>query len=108
MATHRTPSSQTVLRKNSRAGDSRFPDLSNQNSVVLAQNRHVDPGTESKAQKYTYLCGQSACDKGGENTQSGEVTASSVNAAGKTGQLHARESNVLLSHTIYKSKLKTD
>ena len=42
MATHRTPSSQTVLRKNSRAGGSRFPDFSNQNSMVLAQNRHKD------------------------------------------------------------------
>ena len=38
----------------------------------------------------------------------GEMTASSINGAGKTGQLRAEESTGLLSHTIYKNKLKMD
>ena len=38
----------------------------------------------------------------------GEKTASSINAAGKTGQLHVKESNWTTFLTIYKNKLKMD
>ena len=35
-----------------------------------------------------------------------EKIVSSINGAGKTGQLHAKESTVLLSHAIYKKKIQ--
>ena len=36
----------------------------------------------------------------------GKKTDSSINGAGKTGQLHANNQTELLSDTIYKNKLK--
>ena len=37
----------------------------------------------------------------------GQKTASSINGVEKTGQLHAKQTG-LLSHTMYKNKLKMD
>ena len=45
--------------------------------------------------------------KKGARIFNGEKTVSSVNGAGKTGQLHVQETG-LLSHAIYKNKLKMD
>ena len=46
---------KTVLRKNSRAGGSRFTDFSNQNSMILAQNRHLDPWNRIKSPEINLL-----------------------------------------------------
>jgi len=37
-----------------------------------------------------------------------EKTVSSINGAGKTGQLHVKNETGLLSNTVYKNKLKMD
>ena len=37
----------------------------------------------------------------------GKKTASSLNGAGKTRQLHAKESNGLFSHTMHKNTFKS-
>ena len=51
---------------------------------------------------WSTLQGQLICNKGGKNVQ-WEKTASSINDAGKTGQLHAKKPNwVTFSHHIYK------
>ena len=43
-----------------------------------------------------------------ERTYNGPKTASSINGAGKTGQLHVKEQNRTLPNTIHKDKLKMD
>ena len=51
---------------------------------------------------WSTLQGQLICNKGGKNVQ-WEKRASSINDAGKTGQLHAKKPNwVTFSHHIYK------
>ena len=92
-----------VLRKKEQSWgyhNPRFPDTlqsySNQNSMVLAQNRLESAGINP------CLYGQLICKKA--RIYMGEKTVSSVNGVEKTGQLHAKEGNwtTFLHHTDYK------
>ena len=83
------------MRKKKGAGGINLPDFrqyySHQDSVVLAQNRTIDQRNKIESPEinpctYRYL----VFDKGGKIYNGGKVT-SSINGAGKTGQLYVKE-----------------
>ena len=94
METQKTSNSQSSLKKNG-AGGINLPDFrlyySHQDSVVLAQNRTIDQRNKIESPEinpctYRYL----VFDKGGKIYNGGKV-ASSINGAGKAGQLYVKE-----------------
>ena len=98
METQRLWTAKAVLRKWSWRNQPSWLQIilqsySHQDSIVLAQKQKYRPTEQdrkprNKPMPYGYLI----FDKGGKNIQRGKTT-SSVNGAGKTGQLHVKEWN---------------
>ena len=87
---------QKILRKKNKTGEIMLSDfkLCYKSTVIKIvwywqKSRHINNGTDSPEMN-SFLQGPLMYNKGGNN---GEKTASSINGAGKTGQLHAKESN---------------
>ena len=100
METQKTPNSQSHLEKEEWSWRNQpswlqitLQSYSHQDSIVLAQKEKRRPtnkigSPEINPCTYGYLM----FDKGGKNIH-GAKTASSINGAGKTGQLHVKEWN---------------
>ena len=95
--------------RNNKGGDITVPDF---NLCYIAtvtktvwywhKNRHRSVEQNREPRNKPTLYGQLIYNKG-----SWEKTASLINGAGKTGQLHAKNQTELLSHTIsHKNKLR--
>ena len=64
------------------------------------KDRHIHQSNKEHKINQCFLCGQLIYDPGGKNIKSGK-TVSLTNSIGKTGQLHAKESNrTAFSHQI--------
>ena len=96
----KTQIAKAVLRKKNGAGGNQsswlqmiLQSYSHQDSMVLAQKQKYRPMKQDREPEISScIYGYLIFDKGGKNRQWAK-TASSINGAGKTGQLHVKEWN---------------